>query len=262
MLEGSSAAARTALGSERFAGLRARLLQHQDLFLQQIFDLHRCVRRQQQLVAVCDRPGALAEALRSLLALPAEQAANRGSAPTTIADPVRANPKDAQPARSVAAQQAPVPQPLPGPFAPYGRKAAGFGGPGPVFQDALLQPGAAPFDPLAAWYSRHYAAPPPYACAAAAAPILSHPQPAASFHTVRHLRGGTGCGSVCGGYGPAGAIAVSLQTAEGIFPPCSASAGGPVAAAIALDERVAAAPSHGDRWWQDPARCLRTMESC
>ena len=254
-LEGSSAVAKSALGSGGFAGLRAQLLKHQDVFLQQIFDLHRCVRRQQQLVAACDQPDALAEALQSLQGPPENPAAVCGSAPATVAASTPADPLDAHPERPGAAQHAFVPQPLPAAmaaYAQYGRMAPQFGG--PVYSGAPLQPsGPASFDPLAAWYCRHYAPPPPYACAAAAVPALSQPPPAASFQAFGAHSAGPGYKSACGGYGSAGPVAMSVQAG---MPPCSASAGGRPTAMAALDGAVAAAPLHGDRWWQDPAQVL------
>ena len=241
-VEGPIAAARTVLGGERFAGLRARLLQHQDEFLQQIFDLHRCVRRQRQLVAVCDQPDALVDAVQSLLALPSDPAVDGGSAPAAAASPVWVKPQDAQVVRPVAAQHALVAQPPPGPYAVHGRMAVPYSGPGPLYKGALLQPaGPAPFDPLTAWYCRHYAAPPAYA---ATAPVLSHAGPAGSFPLATY--------DGAPGYGYAPTHAVAPWNAG--MPPCSASAGGPHVAAAAYDARVAAAPSHGDRWWQDPAQ--------
>jgi len=258
---GSSAAARAALGAKRFAGLRACLLQHQDVFLQQMFDLHRCARRQQQLVAVCDRPEAIAAALDAVMASSRLATQHTGlrepsDAPAMAAPAAQALPAE-QPA---AAQRGPAPagvqqQPIAAqprqPQLPYGSVAARFGGPGAMYEGFPGAPVAPPaFDPMAAWYAHHYGATAhPYAVAAAQLPPQhragSLPVMAGTFSNA----GGSAFGSAGAVYGSAGYVAASRDPA---LPRCTASAG--VAPVPMTFDGRAVALSHGDRWWQDPAQ--------
>ena len=258
---GPSAAARAALGAQGFAGLRARLLQHQDVFLQQMFDLHRCARRQAQLVAVCDQPEAVAAALESVMASSREASQQIGAcvpsaaaavaAPTgQIASEERPAAVQITPAPAVVQQQPIAAQPRPGAF-PYGSVAARFGGLGPMYEGFPGAPVAPPaaFDPMAAWYAHHYGAQQhPYA--AAAAPQLHRPAGSLPVMGTFSNAAGSGIGSAGAVYGGgAGFVAASRDPA---LPRGTASAG-VVPAQMAFDGR-AVALSHGDRWWQDPAQ--------
>ena len=256
-LQATAGAARAALGPQRFAGLRARLLQHQDVFLQQMFDLHRCVRRQQQLVAVCDQPEAVAAALNAVLAPsePGSQEVGLSSQPVNAPVGAAPNAPAAPPAQLAALQRAAAPaalhhafvaQPLPGSY-PYGSVAARFGGPGITYAGPQMPQAVPPaYDPMAAWYAHHYGTPPaPFV--AAASPLVSHHRPAGSLPVMGTFSNG---GSV---YSPAGALYGQVAASRNpALPRCSASAGVPPGAA-AFNGRTLAL-SHGDRWWQDPAQ--------
>ena len=266
---GPSAAARAALGAKRFAGLRACLLQHQDVFLQQMFDLHRCARRQQQLVAVCDRPEAMSAALDGVMASSRQATQHTGprepSEAMTMAAPAAQAPPVEQPA---AAQRGPAPagvqqqsvaaQPRQPQF-PYGSVAARFGGPGGMYEGFPGAPVAPPaFDPMAAWYAHHYGATPhPYAVAAAQLPPQHRTGSLLVMPGTFSNAGGSAFGSAGAVYGAAGYAAASRDPAA---PRCTASAG--VAPLPMAFNGRAVALSHGDRWWQDPAQvwtCLPPM---
>ncbi len=261
---GPSAAARAALGAKRFAALRARLLQHQDVFLQQMFDLHRCARRQQQLVAVCDRPEAMTAALAAVMASSREASQQAGtrepsSAPATAAPATQMPPVEQTAAGqrasapAVAQQQHPIAaQPRQAQY-PYGSVAARFGGPGGMYEGFPGAPVAPPaFDPMAAWYAHHYGATAhPYAVAAAQLPPQhrtgSLPVMAATFSNA----GGSAFGSAGAAYG--GCAGYAAASRDPALPRCTASAGVAPQVPMAFDGR-AVALSHGDRWWQDPAQ--------
>lgn len=140
---------KAALGAPRYAQLRARMLEHQDTFLQQIFDLHRCVRRQRQLVAASDDPQALAHAVTGfgITPLPAPRALSPAALPACLPQPQQYPGAHAAVAQHPACLHplGPKPAELP-PAMPFGA---------PLYCSAPQGPA---LDPMSAWYTQHYSA--------------------------------------------------------------------------------------------------------
>lgn len=225
-----------AVGGKRFRELRALILDHQDTFLQQIYDLHRCVQRQRQLVRVCADQKALSRAVSELKLAPLHK---RKPAPI-------AAPPAVLPPMYFPSGYPPLPQPphlqhyqaaLPPPGKPYQSKlttkAAGTPLAPAMHYEAIPAVPQSLADPMSVWYAQHYGSVAP---AMTVARPLPHPTRTAYTHTD--------------------AVAVPQQmtgttASEGTAPGC-------MTAELPVSN---AGQTGGVRWWQDPGQvghCVST----
>lgn len=63
------------IGQEAFSALRDAVLEHEETFVEQIYDLHRLIRRQRHLEANCKQPAAYNAELQRLVSAPTISAA-------------------------------------------------------------------------------------------------------------------------------------------------------------------------------------------